>query len=110
MKGLCLVPLQNDNESYHQVATRLLIAEVQSLVLCYKDTKACSTTAIGQVALRIVAFIFNVNYRIGWENGRNLNTLNSNRMLKYALNCKINTHNPPFSWSSSMPWPTVSLL
>ena len=47
----------------HQVATRLVIAEMQSLVLCYKDTKVCSTAAIVQVALRIVAFIFNTSMR-----------------------------------------------
>ena len=58
LKGLCLVPLQNDTESKHQVATRLVRAEVQSLVLCHKDKKACSTAAIGQMALRIVAFVF----------------------------------------------------
>ena len=34
-------------------------AERQSLVLCYLDTKLCSSAAIGQVTLIIVAFIFN---------------------------------------------------
>ena len=40
------------------MATRLVIAEMQSLVLCYQETKICSSAAICQVALRIVALIF----------------------------------------------------
>ena len=40
--------------------TWLVIVEMQSLVLCYLDTTVHSSSAIGQVALIIVAFIFNI--------------------------------------------------
>ena len=44
------------------MAIRLVVAELQSEVLCYKDNKACSSAAIGQVALIIVAFVFKNKY------------------------------------------------
>ena len=39
------------------MATRLVVAGKQSEVLRYQATKVCSSAAIGQMALRIVAFI-----------------------------------------------------
>ena len=43
------------------MVTRLVKAKMQSEVLCYLATNVCSSAAIGQVAARIVAFIFNPN-------------------------------------------------
>ena len=59
MKGLCLVPLRMEMNLTTRCLTRLVMVEKQSLVLCYLDTKVCSSAAISQVALIIVAFVFN---------------------------------------------------
>ena len=58
MKGLCLVPLRMEMNLTTRCLTRLVMVEKQSLVLCYLDTKVCSSAAISQVALIIVAFVF----------------------------------------------------
>ena len=47
--------------------TRLVMVEKQSLVLCYLDTKVCSSAAISQVALIIVAFVFKDNQVLRWR-------------------------------------------